>query len=320
MPSETDEKWRWKLRLFASADLVGSTAYKVNQSRNKTPDWASTFREFFNDFPAYLLKQYEALPSSKHGKCPKTALKPWKFLGDECLFETELATHQDSAFHVMAFKHAIKRFPERWKEKGTPLLLKGTMWIAGFPVGNRELTLRSDGRDITDYIGPSIDTGFRITKFSSERKLALSVDLCLLLVEALDVLEWYKESHQIAIRFSGCEPLKGVLDGKPYPVIYLHLFDGVKTTEEELLEVSHETNTNKLKKYLREYVDAHLHRPFMATDTNEKFRIVPDGFEIRREAMRSDEEGRDFGKQQSAAVPSPEGAVIELDPPVEKSK
>src|SRR5258707_1843028 len=80
--------WRWKLRLFASADLVGSTAYKATQRTSATPDWAALFREFFRDFPTFVKDLYSSLPP-KHKECAEQ-LKPWKFLGDEILFVAEL--------------------------------------------------------------------------------------------------------------------------------------------------------------------------------------------------------------------------------------
>jgi hypothetical protein len=64
MPRESDaipssDAWRWKLRLLASADLVGSTAFKVPRAGAHL---APTFREFFVDFPSFVDAQYASLP------------------------------------------------------------------------------------------------------------------------------------------------------------------------------------------------------------------------------------------------------------------
>jgi hypothetical protein len=315
MPSVPDENWRWKLRLFASADLVGSTAYKVSQSKNKTPNWASTFREFFHDFPRWLENIYSKLPTSKHGECPKEKLKPWKFLGDECLFEVELKNVVDCAFHVLAFKRALHSF--QWKDE-VPLHLKGTLWIAGFPVYNREILLQSQERTITDYIGQLMDAGFRITKFSTETSIALSADLAYLLMEAVQRLEWKADEEKIFLRFRGCEPLKGVLDGKPYPVVHLHINDGKPTLEEVLLGAVTKTDWNELHGYLRGYVDTHLQRPFIVTDSDAKFNTVPDELAKMVDTMRAEEAERGFQQQPEAQAPKQSGDEKDIEPPAKR--
>jgi hypothetical protein len=101
--------WTWKLRLFASADLVGSTAYKQAKSE-VTQEWAGTFKEFFRGFPGAVKAAYDRVPS----KCPECAeqLSPWKFSGDEILFNTRLTNHTQVVTHISAFKDAVNSFPE----------------------------------------------------------------------------------------------------------------------------------------------------------------------------------------------------------------
>lgn len=83
--------WDWKLRLFASADIAGSTAFKARRSEAVVPEWAPTFREFLLSFPDAVQTEYSRLPD----KSPVTdlTLKPWKFSGDEAIFCVQLRNH-----------------------------------------------------------------------------------------------------------------------------------------------------------------------------------------------------------------------------------
>lgn len=121
MPPESDampldDPWRWKLRLFASADLVGSTAFKAMHGG---VNWAATFKEFFSDFPQSVEAAYASLPE-KLVACTER-LKPWKFSGDEILFWAELRDFRHAATHILAFKRSINTFPQAWGAKGISL-------------------------------------------------------------------------------------------------------------------------------------------------------------------------------------------------------
>ncbi|MGZ0175142.1 MAG: hypothetical protein ACKVHE_37085, partial [Planctomycetales bacterium] len=202
--------WAWELRLFCSAGIVGSTAFKAQNSPSKRPEWASTFSEFFRFFPQAVDAAYEKLPVGFHK--PAAALQAWKFVGDEILFSVAITNHKEGASHVRAFKNAISSFPEiQWKPKGIPLDLKATGWIAGFPVSNRKVEI--PGTDGVDYIGPSVDLGFRLAKFSTPRKFVVSGSLALLVLDGIHSCELPSDS--VVLYLDGTVSLKGVIDGKP---------------------------------------------------------------------------------------------------------
>jgi hypothetical protein len=239
MPSDSGEAWRWKLRLFASADLVGSTAFKAQQTNTRSPDWVPTFTEFFRDFPAEVQAQYATLPTlPAHCGVVAEQLRPWKFLGDEILFWVELGRHEDAASHLLAFKRAVREFPKKWQTKKLALRLKGAAWLAGFPITNREILIpAAGGEPIQDYIGPSIDLGFRVAKFADERRFTMSADLALMLLDGVHRLEWEKEEFFLVLH--GREVLKGVIGNESYPIVFLHTSDGKPDHEERLLGVEH---------------------------------------------------------------------------------
>ncbi|WP_146093437.1 hypothetical protein [Xanthomonas pisi] len=78
-----------------------------------------------------------------------------------------------------------------------------------------------------DFIGQSIDTGFRVSTQSSVRKLALSVELAHMLSMVCALIEKNKleipmlADDKFQFYFEGRQALKGVMGGIPYPLIWL---------------------------------------------------------------------------------------------------
>jgi hypothetical protein len=312
MPSESD--WRWKLRLFVSADLVGSTAYKASQSEKSSPIWASTFKEFFREFPATIEAQYAKLPD-KHVDC-NHHFKPWKFLGDEILFSVELRKFQESVSHIWVFKDAISEFPKSWARKNVPLSLKATAWLAGFPVTNTEIEIQTETGNSLDFIGPSIDLGFRIARYSESRKFVLSADLALMVLDAIHDTEIHDGKYQLILH--GREALKGVIGNQPYPITWIDMRDGDPEVEEELLGVSHTHIPNKLTDYLRRFIDSSfpkLRRPFIDGDPHEKYGHVPEDLRSIREQMQAEESDRGFLDPGAQPDPAPSGPPRQPDEP-----
>ncbi len=293
MDSET---WRWKIRLFVSADLVGSTAFKATKSSELVPEWAPTFKEFFREFPTFVKVQYPALKSTcKHFSLCSQTLKPWKFLGDEILFHVEIKDHSEIPSHLCAFKKAISEFPAQWSAKGIPLRLKGAAWIAGFPVTNSEIEIDTEEGTKLDFIGPSIDLGFRLARFSDERKLIISADLALMLIDAIHRCDIPPKYFEILLH--GRETLKGVIDNKPYPIVWLDLGDEDKDLEEMLLGVKRQSDHSKMRSYLTSFIEKNtpsMFRPFIDGDPDPKYAKVPENFVNLREKMIPEENDRGF--------------------------
>jgi hypothetical protein len=65
-----------------------------------------------------------------------------------------------------------------------------------------------------DFLGKAIDTGFRISKFSEASRFVISAELAYLLCNAAH-LSLFRHSFS----YLGREPLKGVISGRPYPII-----------------------------------------------------------------------------------------------------
>jgi hypothetical protein len=292
MRSVNDDPWRWKLRLFVSTDLVGSTAYKAAQQDKSR--WAPTFKEFFRGFPAALEAAYDQLTSRLER--PSSRLQTWKFSGDEILFWVELRSHQEALGHIDAVKRAVSSFPELWKEKGVPLRLKATAWLAGFPVTNTEIQIPSDGgnNSLLDFIGPSIDLGFRIARFCDGRRFAVSADLALMLMDAVDKSEVDRKHFQVHLH--GCEVLKGVIANEPYPVFWIDMLDGAAVLEEKLLGIRRDFRADDVKDYLRDFIDktGSLRRPFIEGDADPRYGTPDQELATIREEMKAEESNRHY--------------------------
>lgn len=201
------------LRLFMSADVAGSTAFKakVDVAGAAEPAWLSVFRGFFANFPIMLMGQ-TAAEMVEEDSLPEIAV--WKALGDELILSCPIHTAEEATLLVRALYLAMANYESRYLT-ALPLRLKATAWVAEFPGPNIEIEIPelSGGGPITDFIGPSIDLGFRISKFARPSAVALSLDLVELLLSS-------RNSDLLTFQVIGREELKGVMFGRPYPIVW----------------------------------------------------------------------------------------------------
>lgn len=105
-----------------------------------------------------------------------------------------------------------------------------------------------------DVIGPSMDIGFRISKFASDRKFVVSVEIARILSE--------NANNHLSIYVDGVEELKGVLNGIAYPIIWIDMNNGNPTNIEKLLNKVPVKDLAILKAFLNEYIDDKKHLRF----------------------------------------------------------
>jgi hypothetical protein len=177
------------VRLLVSVDLAGSTALKKLAEVDEEMPWIITFEAFYREYPIQLGEAYSSmLPAFIDQEPFKThqRLTVFKILGDEILFHVELNRHEQVLYHIWAIRESVKNFNVRLEQHYRFLRCKPTAWLAGFPVVNSEVYVTESGRSLPlDYIGPSMDTGFRLTKLATPRKFILSFDLALMLTDAI---------------------------------------------------------------------------------------------------------------------------------------
>ena len=179
--------------------------------------------------------------------------------------------------------------------------------------------VRNDNRD---YIGPLVDMGFRLKEYASSRKLVISADLAyLMLVSGL--------GGDMALFYEGEFPLKGVLRGKPYPVIWIDC-DGHPYTQGPSAEMNRlkdgfkgasPVNNGSLQKYLKLWLQGVKDCPcvpFIYQDPSEDFMPGPD-FEERLRTTVDDlkvsfyrETPMDGDQDCRGTVPSEVRSLIEM--------
>jgi class 3 adenylate cyclase len=209
----TELSTRTGLRIFLSADLAGSTAFK---QASEAEEWQKFFLQFYRQLPAYVEKR-----KTTFSYAAKLVL--WKTVGDEIVFSMELTSHNEAPACVAAFRLAVaeyrrevvESFKSTDKRFQTGVDIKCAGWTAGFPVGN--LVVQLPGNQI-DYIGPGMDIGFRLVKEASPRRMLLSVELAFLLT-----LQSRTQTSP-GIYIDGGMQLKGVAKGRPYPCLWLDNF------------------------------------------------------------------------------------------------
>jgi len=189
-------------------------------------------------------------------------LKPWKMLGDELIFCVKLMEQSDILSYLQCFIDSREKFKKEIIDKsflGNGLDLQSTAWIAGFPVGNLSLRKGNDSNPF-DYIGPAMDTGFRLSKLSSPERTPISIDLAYAICCG--------KSFEFKIYYLGKETLKGVLQNKPYPVFYI---DHRKSPQlEDNLLKKESLSRDRVEGFAKEFIlqnNSSLFLPFIYTDS-----------------------------------------------------
>ena len=250
-----DSATETSLRLFLSADLAGSTAFKQS---GEPDEWQKFFRNFYQQLPAVVIRHAEKLGE------PTDLLKVWKLIGDEVVFSAELKSWDQAGRCLALFRNALLEFRRATVEAtNAGLDVKAAAWTAGFPVGNIRVEPMDGLRE--DYVGPGMDIGFRLVKASSPRRMLIAVELAWLLTLA--------EANKNLIFFlgEGLE-LKGVAKGQSYPCIWLDNFrdDTHRTTADQLVldeenlrgKPPPECDQEKLHKYTSRWI-SHMGPPFV---------------------------------------------------------
>ncbi|MDD5139068.1 MAG: hypothetical protein PHY43_02275 [Verrucomicrobiales bacterium] len=205
------------VHLFFSFDLVNSTQFKASHP---------------NDWPVVVTRFYELIINEFTTRLGSAIV--WKFVGDEVLFFKEVVKKEELFLALPAAHAALlatmdvlhKRFPLSREL----LAIKGTVWIAevqpiqpsdasSIQLTSRNIiveTGRSPSGMIRDFLGPEIDTGFRISKFALRRRLVVSAELA-------SVLYREKTSYpeiEKRLKIVSFQTLKGVWGGRHYPIVW----------------------------------------------------------------------------------------------------
>lgn len=307
-----------RLRLFLGADIVGSTALKQTrlgagivpaEQASKGPAWFSAIQGFyFEAAQAFLFdwqksKEYSADKDVFYGPDPSL----WKTVGDEVLFVKVLTDHRQLTTALQCWARALRRMKQFLKTESSSLDVKSTCWTAGFPFRNREVVLdpspkmeqgavenyyRESGELLNrhyknvqksklaiDYIGPSIDTGFRLSGYATGRKLIVSVDVAYL----VSMTQVDGEVGRLDFFYDGSVSLKGVMGGSNYPIFWMDMSDsGSLARREDKLKTQHACASEDIREYCDAFYQEHTaftFRPFIHGDVGQTLAKEPDWYD-----------------------------------------
>lgn len=246
-----------RLMIFFSADLVGSTAFKLRHeiTIKGKDNWSTVLRQFYLDFSTQFSKfssqGISLTPGTHEEYCPvaskesdapwkQSRIQFWKVLGDEILFREVLFAEEQVLSRVLAFYDTITDMDSLYG--GRELGVKGCVWTAGFPIRNKEINVipglrrfsqKSGGQFGTgasepeelarspfaakDYVGIEIDAGFRLAQHTTRRRVVVSLDVADFLTRCMNGVV----RHGLKLHHLDWRILKGCYNERPYPIIWV---------------------------------------------------------------------------------------------------
>lgn len=334
-----------KLRIFLTADIVGSTNYKqkyaqraanadepqtlsAQRKKNLHPKWFAPIADFYSQTQKTLSDEWKDIHHSINGELSQDvgdAPAFWKTIGDEICFSKLITNDVCLLATIQAWAETLVKVRKMLKGHDPDLDVKSSAWLAGFPVHNTEIILAASAKSVPplenedddfvynallllekfyenqggdgltqDFVGPSIDTGFRIASYSTPRKMTISVELAYMCAEASLTLKQKKKAGRqpaqerlvdVTFGYDGRKPLKGVMGGAHYPILWLDLdiSDGeaseLNDSESKLLNNSFKNKIKEFRDFCENFIKhnpAYLCKPYILNEQGaEIFGEVP---------------------------------------------
>lgn len=273
------------------------------------PTWIFDLASFYREIEArfdFEWKNYcNSIPEKDRWPIDNRA-SLWKINGDELIYVQELKSSKHCIALLFCWKRACQSYRKDILSKMSKLDVKMTAWTAGFPLTNTEVIFERDGESryedcdplfihydllkrwysesdshlklIQDFIGPSIDTGFRIASKATPRKFIVSIEVAFIIA-----VTNIPKSMEMKLFFSGHESLKGVFGGRPYPIFWIdtHSDDQLSRAEDKLTNI-----TPLVRESVQEYCEcffegysSYMIKPFINTDMESMMTAIPPHYE-----------------------------------------
>lgn len=219
------------------------------------------FSTFATDFTSNFTSNLE------RNNCGEAILL--KSLGDELVFYYNLTDASKALSVITSFDDAVCNYYKN--NENHNIGFKCTSWLVGTPVANLIIT---NNDKIIDFVGPSMDIGFRISKFASHHKFIISLDLAYLIA---------KNDRRSKIFYYGKETLKGVLQNKEYPIFYLeslHFEEHKKINRIERYTQKNYVENSELCDFTETFMKENplIFSPFIIKDNQVKFGNIPKNY------------------------------------------
>ncbi|TBZ50392.1 hypothetical protein E0H68_37235 [Rhizobium leguminosarum bv. viciae] len=275
---------------FKQSNQAAFKSDEKSSSRVAEP-WFSPIAEFYREIERLFSQEWLIYAETTAKKFDWPVGEPpelWKSAGDELLYVKLLSDHREALACLHCWIRSVVVYRAALRSKYPTLDVKSAAWIAGFPITNTEVIFNSsleygdgplsdddtifsnlallheyyeDRYNVTmrrDFIGPSIDAGFRLCELASPRKFIVAVDLALMLVHALRGSPPELALDELEIRYEGRHQLKGVLGGHGYPVFWIDMArtSALERAEDTLLDQK-SRNTDDIKKFCEQFFLEH---------------------------------------------------------------
>lgn len=221
--------------IFYSFDLTNSTQFKIQH-----PDfWVNSIRGFFAEIKLIMQQKCEEIDI-------QGPIKVWRLVGDEVLFYQKIITPKDCFYSVPLAKTVLNEINATVQKKELTrelLSVKATVWCARAKYPSSEeispdmentreggcrnyIHIDEDNINRLDFLGPDIDTGFRLANLSTRNRLIVSADLAYLYQNddkfSSEIKEEFSlnEAPKALMKIVCLQKLKGVWAGRSYPIIW----------------------------------------------------------------------------------------------------
>lgn len=194
--------------LFMSVDIIESTSYKVRYPAvASSSGWLDAFENFFRMTPLRFIGRI-AEAYTEHEGIPECSV--WRVQGDEIIFIALPTSAAEIYLINVAFLRTVYDCNEVIMNPHG-LSVRGCFWAAQLGGRNRPIDIPEMHPAYIDYLGPDVDTGFRLTSFAGAGEVSFSYNV-IGVFEAL-------ASTSLHFRLLGMNVLKGVIMHEPYPVV-----------------------------------------------------------------------------------------------------
>jgi class 3 adenylate cyclase len=200
--------------MFMSCDIVGSTAFKAQaEDAAGMGNWLEAFETLFRELPLIFIGELARAFMAEDG-LPEAGV--WKVMGDEVIFLAMPASADHAQLITAAFHRSVVQYDRRLAARW-PLRIRGCCWAAEIGERNRQIEIPEmfgghDGRPYLDFLGPDIDTGFRLSACCGSGEVIISPNLA-------ESLAQLPEQQLLHFHRTGARALKGVCGGQPFPLV-----------------------------------------------------------------------------------------------------
>lgn len=208
-----------KIKVGQELNVEIKDVYASIAEKYEYQDWSQIISQCFSDFNIEFIKRRIDVGFFDE-------IFPWKMAGDELIYCITVSNRKEVYLQLKAFFLTLRFFDKSYEAKEDRIRLKGAAWTAGFPIRNRVM----DSLGKLDYMGPEIDIGFRIGKFAFPGVIVCSLELVCILLDGRLALQ--SEKSKFRVIDTGWENLKGVWNGRKYPIYWLALPEDIEKDED----------------------------------------------------------------------------------------